>query len=281
MCAMNSFVAGLDPAIKAAIIGSLTTVVGGVIGFGVLIWRLRREAQHAIDANKSAEAMKLKLKIYEQEVVKTVELAIDAEVTLAGFVRRFVSDLTIHKTLTDAELPATPPVARVPTLIELKGVFDRAAIEIITFTERWFVIDPRFEVFRIAINAALHDVNSEYAPYIDIVMRRIPVELSTGLHWTAPSNDQFDAISIASNALIDRLGTMTAYISDFRAEMQNVLIGPLFGHSVPRRQPIDPRRVVVSLDNDALLMRHFQEDTAWGRTTKQTEAQVRAGLGTG
>jgi hypothetical protein len=274
--AVYSFLSSLDPEVKGAIIGALTTVIAGGLGLLVLVWRLRREAQLAIDENKTTEAMKLKLKIYEQEVIKVVEVAVDTEVAFAGFIRRFISDLRNHKTLADAGLPSSLPVARIPALIELKGSFDRAAIALITFTERWFVIDPRFEVFRIAINAALYDIGTEYAAYFDFVLRAMPVDLPGGVHWTAPSNDQIDAMNAASDKLIDRLGTMTAYSSDFQAEMQNVLIGPLFGNAVPRRQPLDPRHVVISLANDALLTQYFQEDTPWGRNRKAIEDNVRA-----
>jgi hypothetical protein len=275
-----AFFGSLDPAIKAAIIGSLTTVITGVTGFVVLIWRLRVEALRAIDENKSTEALKLKLKIYEQEVVSMVEKTVDAEVALAGFARRFVSDLETYRTLTDAGLPATTPVARVPDLIGLKALFDREAVAIITFTERWLVVDPRFEVFRIAANAAMHDVREEWGVYFDLVMRNMPVELPAGLHWTVPGTDQLAAIEAASDRFIDRLGTLTAYSYDFQAEMQNVLIGPLFGNTVPRRQPIDPQHIVISLGNAMLLTRHFQEDTAWGRATKNIEARTRAALKT-
>ena len=272
---MTTAFSNLDPAIKAAIIGSLTTVITGIVGFIVLIWRLRVEAQRAIDENRSTEAMKLKLKIYEQEVVTTVEKTVDAEVALAGFARRFVSDLNTYRTLTRAGLPAATPVARVPDLIGLKTSFDREAVAIVTFTERWFVVDPRFEVFRVAINAALYDVREEWGAYFDLVMRSVPIETPTGLHWTAPGDDQLAAIDAASDRFIDRLGAVTAYSYDFQGEMQNVLVGPLFGNTVLRRQPIDPRHVVISLDNDALLTRHFKEDSGWGRAVKKSEARVR------
>jgi len=273
--AVAQYFASLPPDIRAAIIGSLTTVIAGAFGLLILIWRLRREAQIAIDENKQSEAMKLKLKVYETEVLPTTELLIDAEVALAGYVRRFVSDLNVFGML-GANSPT--PAARIPTLIELKAKFDRAAVAIVTFTERWFVIDPRFEIFRIAMNAGLHDVREDHAAYFDMVMRLTPVDLPNGVHWDRPSAEQVQAIVAASDKLLDRLGTITAYASDFQAEMQNVLIGPLFGHTVPQRQPIDPKHVVIRLENDALLMRHFQEDTAWGRLTKQTEQNVRDAL---
>jgi len=275
---MPRFLAGLDPAVKAAIVTSLTTAIAGVIGFVILIWRLRREAQRAIDEIKSTEAMKLKLKIYEREVIKTVDLITDAGTALSGFARRFTSDLTIHKRGTEAGLPTIPPVARAPVLMELKASFDRAAIEIVAFTERWSVIDPRFEVFRIAINAALYDVNAEYAPYFDLVIRGMPMDLPAGLRWAPPTNEVLGAINATSDALLGRLVTMIAYTSDFLSEMQNTLVGPLFGNTSSRRQPIDPQHVVISLDNEAWLTRHFLENTAWGRTSGETEARIRAGL---
>jgi hypothetical protein len=275
---MIALFSNLDPAIKAAVIGSLTTVITGVAGFIVLIWRLRVEAQRAINENKSTEAMKLKLKIYEQEVVTTVEKTVDAEVGLAEFVRRLISDITIHKARTDSGLPTVAPVARVPDLIGLKSSFDREAIAILTFTERWWVIDPRIEIFRDAINAALHDVREDWGAYFDLVMRAMPIELPDGLHWVAPTKERFTAIETASNRFLDRLGTITAYSYDFQTEMQNILVAPLFGKTVPRRQPIDTRHVVISLDNYALLTRHFQEDTAWGRVTKETNMRMRSEL---
>jgi hypothetical protein len=275
---MIAFLTGLDPAIQAAIIAASMTATTGVAGFGVLLWRLRVEAQRAIDASRNSEMMKLKLRIYENEVVPTVERTVDAEVALASFIRLFITALKTHKSLVDAGVPAATPVARVPELIRLKASFDRETIVIVTFTERWLIIDPRVEIFRIGINAALHDVREEWGAYFDVVMRAMPVELPTGLHWSPPTFEQLVGIEAASNELIDRLGSITAYAYDFQTEMQNILVGPLFGNIVPRRQPIDPRHVVISLENEALLTRYFQEDTAWGRSTNQIEENIRAAV---
>jgi hypothetical protein len=267
------------PEVRAAFVSAATTVLTGVAGFGVLLWRLRVEAQRAIDENKATEALKLKLKIYEQEVVPTVERVENARVALATFVRLFVVALRNYQTLARAGVPAATPTERVPDLIKLNTAFEAETVAIVTFTERWFVVDPRFEIFKIAINAALHDAREAWGAYYDGVMRAMPTDLPDRVHWNPPDSALIDAIEAVSDRFIDRLQEVTAYTYDFQAEMQNILVGPLFGNNtVPRRQPIDPRHVVISLENDALLTRYFREDTAWGQATRATEESVRASL---
>lgn len=265
------------PEVQAAIIGAATTMVTGVAGFGVLVWRLRVEAQRAIAKNNAAEALKLKLKIYEQEVVPTVERVENAQASLSTFVRLFVVALRTYQTLASSGVTAATPTERVPDLIKLNAAFDAATIAIVRFTERWCVVDPRFEVFKIAISAASHDAREAWGAYYDGVMRSIPIDLPDRVHWNPPDVQLIDAIEAVSNEFIDRLGEVGAYAYDFQVEMQNILVGPLFGNVVQRRQPIDPRRVVISLENDALLTRHFREHTAWGRATRAAEESVRAG----
>ncbi len=272
-------VSGVSPAILAAIIGSLTTVVTGVVGLGVLIWRLRKEAQLAIDENKSSEAMKLKLKIYEEEVVKVVDRLEDAQASLSAFIQTFATELDTRVQGIRAGVPASMPAARVPVLIDLKTAFDRAATEIVSFTERWLVIDPRFEIFRSAINAASHDVNASYGAYFNLAISRMPMELSAGgIHWHQPTATDVQTINAISAPLRDRLSTLIAYASDFQNEMQNALVGPLFGNAVPARKPIDPRYIVITLKDHASLARRFEDNTDWGRAKKQAEDEVRERL---
>jgi hypothetical protein len=197
---------------------------------------------------------------------------------LSTFVRLFVVALKNYQTLARAGAPAATPTQRVPDLIKLNTAFEAETIAIITFTERWFVVDPRFEIFKIAINAALHDTREAWGAYFDGVMRSMPADLPDGVHWNPPDSALIDAIEAVSDRFVDRLGEVTAYAYDFQVEMQNILVGPLFGNAVPRRQPIDQRHVVISLENDALLTRYFREDTSWGQAQHATEAGVREGL---
>lgn len=90
---------------------------------------MRREAQHAIRELRESEALKLKLRIYQEKVVSVVNKVIDAEVALSSFIRRFETDIRTHANLTRQGIAGTPPVAGVPKLIDLHTTFDMAAIE--------------------------------------------------------------------------------------------------------------------------------------------------------
>ena len=78
--------------------------------------------------------------------------------------------------------------------------------------------------------------------------------------------------------LLNALTTLSAYTSDFRTEMQNILVSEVFGHRAPIRVPIDSRCIVVSLDKHAQLMTYFETDTSWGGQKSEIEARVREGL---
>lgn len=272
---------GLDPAIQAAIIGaivtSLVTVAAGVAGLVVLIWRLHREAAGAIREMRAAEAMKLKLRIYEEQVIPTVEKVIDAEVALSSFIRRFETDLTTDRSRSRQGRAGAAPVARVPALIELNSAFSIAAVGIVTFVETWLVVDPRLSIFQTAINAAVHDARTAWGAYFERAMRVMPVDLPDGLHWTLPDAPTATAVISAGNDLIDYLGIAGAYAADFRTEMQSLLIGPLFGNPVSKRKPIDPRYAVITLE-DAKALDAWFDSSPWGLSKKATEQRVRAGL---
>jgi hypothetical protein len=147
--------------------------------------------------------------------------------------------------------------------------------------ERWQVIDLRLTIFRTAMNAAFFDVMQSYTKAFDLIMPWVPFDLPNGVRWTPPDSIKVAEIGSNLDQVIDRLGIVGAYAHDFRTEMQNALLGPLFGNQVPPRQPIDSRYVVITLKNDVLLAQYFEKDTAWGRNKGEIEASVRANLRSG
>jgi len=61
---------GLDPAIWAAIIGAIVTIVVAGVSASVVVWQIGKQARAAIEQSRDNERLNLKVKIYE-EIVKS------------------------------------------------------------------------------------------------------------------------------------------------------------------------------------------------------------------
>ena len=78
-----------------------------------------------------------------------------------------------------------------------------------------------------------------------------------------------------SDQLIRAVDDATAYTEDFLTEMQNVLLGDLYGNHLDPRQPLDPRRRAVTLDQAQELEAWFRMNSAWGAEAARVEAKIR------
>jgi hypothetical protein len=79
------------------------------------------------------------------------------------------------------------------------------------------------------------------------------------------------------DTLIDALMTLQSYIFDFLSEMQTILVGEMFGHTIPPRVPADSTSVVIQLSRYDELSTYFKQQTNWGRNQAQIENDLRAG----
>jgi hypothetical protein len=256
---------GVSTEIQAAVLGAVATVVTATIGALIVICQIGQQARHAINQNRDNEALKLKSEVY-REVVAASDQASDAETDLSTFVRLFQSSLEMARLATNAGMAPAVPAARIPTLIEKKAAADRGATALVCFIERWKIIDPRTEVFKVAANVAFHDINEAYGPYLDAAFRMMPYEGPNGvLPWQLADEQTVAQFSALGNNLIDRLSDLQSYTYDFQLELQNLLHGKLFGHTIEPRVPLDPRNIVISLKRHKELIDHFQKNTAWGK----------------
>lgn len=102
----------------------------------------------------------------------------------------------------------------------------------------------------------------------------------TVLYKPLPTPQMMDRIKPLAMAYEDAGMGIGSVVHDFRIEIQNVLLGDLFGRKIPKRQPLDPREIVVSTEPEeiARLEKYFDEKTAWGRMKRETEERVRQTL---
>lgn len=264
-----------------AFIGAVTALLVGTLGAIVVVWQIGRQADHAIAQNRRNEALKLKLKVYE-EVAQICERASIAESMLASFVRSFNSNVGLVNQWKSEGIPWSPPRERFPEYQRLDRAFSDAAIEVITATERWQIIDPRIDLFRYAVNSALHDVREAARDYVPFVIRAMPREMPASddgpprlFPWQPPDVRTTAGLT---EKMLHALDVCGSYFGDMHLEMQNLLLGELFGNKVPAREPLDPKYFALRLDRYEALKAHFETQTPYGQNAQRVFAEVRARL---
>lgn len=270
----------LQPNVQAALIGAGATVTAATIGALVVARQIRKQAANAIRQNSHNEALKLKLKVYE-EIIEVVQRCQDASSSLSSFVRVFSVGVQLARNACARAQRIVVPDGRAPVFLDLQKSFAQSAVMMVFLTERWQIIDPRIEVFRTAFNSALHDVRSAYTKYVKIAVELMPVVRPDGqsiFPWSPPDDLQFAALDQAGKSLIEAVDKLASFAYDFQGEMQNLLVGELFGKQVPPRASIDPSYPVIRLEHHAKLEAYFLTDTAWGRSKTKVEEEVRKGL---
>jgi hypothetical protein len=204
---VREFWCGLAPQLQAAVVGALATVVSATIGASIVFWQIGKQAQNAIRQNRDNEALKLKLKIYEEIIVMCHE-ACDAEVGLSSYIRQFQSDVWLIRQMIQSGSPYPIPRCRATVLLEKRNLLSDKTIQIIQFTERWQIIDPRLEIFRTAINVANHDITTSFQTYFNTAIGIMPHEFPSGhpqqgtvVPWSPPSDHIFVTIRLATRVV--------------------------------------------------------------------------------
>ena len=278
-----AFWQGLDVEIQAATIavgGTLLTAVLALIGLGVQLSSQAKQSREAIAEN---ERRKLKADMYESVIEISREMA-DKASTLSSALRLMENDVRMAaNAATNATTPILPN-ARYPALSAMYGEFSEAAVRFIFLIEERRFIDPRLLVFRTAMNVVLHDTRQYmFAEFFPIVLPTLPIEGPDGqlFPYSPPSLDAAQAVTSLVKQFEASLSDAGMYAEDFLVEMQNRLVGDLFGHVVAHRAPLDPSKRVISLDHFEELEAWFNNSTAWGQECARVEAETRQRLAPG
>ncbi len=156
-----------------------------------------------------------------------------------------------------------------------------AAVRFIIMIERRRIIDPRMAVFRTVMNATLHDMRQNFEQRIvPIAWPAFPTFAPDGRqnHYVPLSEQSAEKINRDLTEIADQASDVGCHIEDFLVEMQNHLLGDLFGHEVAHRVPLDRRYRVTTLNAAPEIERDIMTESEWGKLAQQTEKNVLAGL---
>jgi len=263
---------------KAALIGAVSTVSVGIIGFGGLILQIRSQGKQSRDSVAENERRRLKAAMFEDAVLSCREVA-DTSIKLSNTLRTMMLQLEYAAHAHPAGQQYDFPAARFPKLLEEYAQFSDTVLKFVLLVENRQVVDPRILIFRTAMSVVLHDTrNLMHSKFVAHVMRAIPTQLPDGtiFPYTPPSVAQVAGIKALCEQFIDSLGDAVAYTEDFLVELQNHLLGDLFNKEVAHRKPYDPAKKVVTFEQADELERWFANSTAWGKDAARIEAEAAA-----
>lgn len=277
----GTFWQGLGPETKAALIGTIGTFVAAFLGFSGLIWQLRSQSRQGREAIAENERRKLKAAMYEDAVEVSRSLA-DAAIELSTYLRNMSFQIQVATNAVALNVGFQIPSARFPALSAAYDAYSQAALRFIFLVEHRRFIDPRLVIFRTAFNVVMHETHDlMFGRLVVPIVPALPTEGPNGVlfAYAPPSPEVADEIRGLCERLIASLDDAVSYTEDFLVELQNRLLGDLFGSSVPHRKPIDPNSKVITLDDADALDRWFKTSTAWGKKIAEVEAETRGRFG--
>jgi hypothetical protein len=266
----------MDSTLKAGVLQGAATILAAAFGFGGVIVTIILQGRQSRRAVAENERSRIRAAMYEDAVGICRDLT-DASIELSNDLRIMSMQLLAASRTAESNPEVPPPAARFPALLARYSAFSDAAIKAITLIETRRIVDPRLIVFRTALSTVLHDtrkiIHGDFATW---VMPNIPTDNPAGgiFPYQPPILSRSEKIGQLCDQVIDSLGDATAYAEDLLVALQNLLLGDLFPTLVPPRQPIDPAKRAVTLDQADALETWFRTTTTWGREMAQIEADA-------
>jgi hypothetical protein len=140
--------------------------------------------------------------------------------------------------------------------------------------ERWQIVDPRLDVFRLAFGVALRDLREAWQPLAQLVSG-VVAPMPGAAPPQLPPKETLQKIKEASDGVLHAAGKLSSWVADFQLEVQSLLLSDLFPNKLKHREPLDPELFVVRLDRAAALRDYFENRTPWGMEMKVINHRTR------
>ena len=242
----------MSEGLVGVLIGAAAALIVAAIAAAAAVYQITKQAR-----------MGLKVELY-REALAAVEAQGDAERALSTKFHILKSLIQVWQR--PEQFGGIRPNASTSwaELHDLSYKAQGEAAEMMTLIEKWQIVEPKLDVFRLAFGSASHDLREAWMRLSQVVGRVVPT-VPGGPAPPQPSTETLDATAAAIDPLLNAASRLSAWVADFQLEMQALLLSDLFPNELQRREPLDPRFFVVRLDRYAALKEHFLNETAWGR----------------
>jgi hypothetical protein len=149
------------------------------------------------------------------------------------------------------------------------------AAELMILIEKWQIVEPKLDLFRLAFGSASHDLRQAWMR-LEQPLGAIVATVPGGPIPQQPPKEALDVATEAIDSVLNAASTLSSWVADFQLEMQSLLLSDLFKNDLKHREPLDPQFFVVRLDRYDSQKDHFLNRTAWGREMQAVNARTKA-----
>jgi hypothetical protein len=278
----------LGPSIQIAV-----AILSAAASAMIIIWQMRRQKTLSEIQHRENIRAELRLDAYRDFQIVNRNFCDTNTVNVENLIRfirsAFAGAIEQYKNI-HFQAPLTQ---RAPAFMEAITKHSQDAIAFVLFLERYDSLLPRFEVYNLALNSALHDVRRTSIELFYVLLKWLPIDnpnfnkgvvgVSAFLQAPTITEEALGEFNAAAAPLEKSLGQLQCWTADLAMDLQNHLLGDYADKKVIKRNPIDNTFFTISIDTDknAAQIKYFNEETEWGRNATRVNQEVTASMKTG
>jgi|AntAceMinimDraft_9_1070365.scaffolds.fasta_scaffold100666_2 hypothetical protein len=240
-------------------INPVIDLIAIAIGVWLVLMQIKRNHKSNFELQTKQHQEELKLKLYDQ-LVHQIALAhhkivqIHSEVSTLPFNINF-----FWKKKIEFNINPEPVKSRSIILIESNSIATNQVIELIAVLERYEIALPRFRTFIKVLAKQLEMIQKSFREFLDEATHFMPWDVEeekakkmgipTTIIPNRPTEEQSKLLQKLATDCCDCYMQLTAFIYDLTIEAQNHILGELFNHKLPPREPKDENNLVVTFDS--------------------------------
>lgn len=256
--------AGFGAETKSALIQGGFTVIAATLGAIAIGRQISAQGKHSREVIIESEKRKLRTVFYE-EALAVVTAETSASSDYSAWLRGLELEIRVQRAMLDTGQPSPALKRKHQAMSDLSGKHSDAAIELVFLIERRLIIDPRLALFKFAFVSAIHDIRESQNCLNSMLLTVLPVALPDGREVIGHEMTKTEAEAVLAEiaCCIKAILKLNSWSSDMLVELQNALLGDVFGQRLEHRKPLDPDELVIDFVRFEFVEARLKA-TPWG-----------------
>lgn len=237
--------------------------------------------KHALKRQAKDYQHQFQIRTYEQ-ILDPINEALDESGTYMALLNGFSSQISLNHTAQQKDYSPTDLKRRPEDYIQKHHEYLKSLGLLMKSLESILIIEPKLKIFITALSSIHWDISECRTQISQATYSYLTKDLITidGTEIKVPPEpitlEEKDSIQKIIGDMNEIMIDGTCYIMDLKIELQNILLGEVYhGKKLPHREPVDPKKIVISIENYDALKRNFKENHAIGQEQERLERTIK------